>query len=117
MKSKSNLWHVCIILCFALFSCSAPMSSLSDLENNAGRGTKISDWLKQNSIPIKYIEAGNSFSDLQPLKKTLQDAQVIGLGEATHGTHEFFTIKHRLLEFLVTEMDFTAFALESSFSD
>jgi erythromycin esterase len=77
----------------------------------------VTAWLKQNSIPIKYIEAGNSFSDLQPLKKILQDVQVIGLGEATHGTHEFSEIKRHLVEFLVTQMGFTAFALESSFSD
>ena len=77
----------------------------------------VTAWLKQNSIPIKYLEAGHGFSDLQPLKKVLQGVQVIGLGEATHGTHEFFEIKHRLVEFLVTQMGFTAFALESGFSD
>ena len=77
----------------------------------------VIDWLKLNSVPIKYIEPGNDFSDLQPLEKILQDVQVIGLGEATHGTHEFFEIKRRLVEFLVTQMNFTAFALESSFSD
>ncbi len=77
----------------------------------------VIDWLKQNSVPIKYIEPGNGFSDLEPLKKILQDVQVIGLGEATHGTHEFFEFKSRLVEFLVTQMGFTAFAIESSFSD
>jgi erythromycin esterase len=74
-------------------------------------------WLKQNSIPIKYREAGNGFSDLQPLKKILQDVQVVGLGEATHGTQEFFKVKHRLVEFMVTQVGFTAFALESSYSN
>ncbi|MEO8764895.1 MAG: erythromycin esterase family protein [Ginsengibacter sp.] len=77
----------------------------------------VTAWLKQNSIPIKYIEAGNSSSDLQPLKKILKDVQVIGLGEATHGTHEFSKFKHRLVEFLVTQMGFNAFAIEASFSD
>ena len=77
----------------------------------------VTDWLKQNSITIKSIEAGSGFSDLQPLKKILKDVQVIGLGEATHGTHEFFKFKHRLMEFLVTQMGFTAFAIEASFSD
>ena len=77
----------------------------------------VTAWLKQNSIPIKYIEAGNGFSDIQPLKKILQHVQVIGLGEATHGTHEFYKMKGRLVEFLVTQMGFTAFAIESSFSD
>jgi erythromycin esterase len=77
----------------------------------------LTAWLKKNSIPIKYAKAGNSFSDLQPLKKILQDVQVIGLGEATHGTREFVEIKHHLIEFLVTQMGFTAFAIESPFSD
>ena len=77
----------------------------------------VTAWLKQNSIPIKYIEAGNSFSDLQPLKKILQDVQVVRLGEATHGTHEFFEMKSHVIEFLIKQMGFTAFAIESSFSD
>jgi erythromycin esterase len=77
----------------------------------------VTAWLKQNSIPIKYLEAGNGFSDLQPLKKILHGAQVVGLGEATHGTHEFFEMKQRLIEFLVTQMGFTALALESSYSN
>ena len=77
----------------------------------------VTAWLKQNAMTVKHLDEGNGFSDLQPLKKTLQDAQVIGLGESTHGTHEFFKIKCRFLEFLVTQMGFTAFAMESSFSD
>jgi erythromycin esterase len=77
----------------------------------------VTAWLKQNSIPIKYTEAGNGFSDLQPLKKILQGAQVVGLGEATHGTHEFVEMKHRLIEFLVTQMGFTALAIESGYSN
>ena len=41
---------------------------------------------------------------------------MVGLGETTHGTREFFQIKHRLLEFLVTEMAFNAFVLEASYA-
>ena len=42
------------------------------------------------------------------------DARVVALGEATHGTREFFQLKHRMLEFLVEKMGFTAFAIEAS---
>lgn len=76
----------------------------------------VTDWLEQHSLPLKHVEAGNGFSDLQPLKKVWKDVKVIGLGEATHGTREFFQMKHRLLEFLVTELNFTDFVLESSYS-
>ena len=73
-------------------------------------------WIRQNSIPLKHIEAGSGFSDLRPLKRILSGAKIVGLGEATHGTREFFQIKHRLLEFLVSEMGFNAFVLEASFA-
>jgi erythromycin esterase len=78
---------------------------------------EVISWVKQNSIPIKYIEPGDDLSDLQPLKKVFGDVQVIGIGHASHGTHEFYKMTHRLLKFLVTEMGFTAFTLESSFSN
>ena len=76
----------------------------------------VTKWLKQNAIPIKHVEAGHGFADLQPLKEILKDVRIVGLGEATHGTREFFTMKHRMLEFLVTEMNFNAFALEASYA-
>ncbi|MBD2752338.1 erythromycin esterase family protein [Spirosoma validum] len=73
-------------------------------------------WLKTNAIPLKTVEAGNDVLDLQPLKQTLKDVRYVGLGEATHGTREFFQVKHRLLEFLVREMDFRVFAIEGSYA-
>ena len=76
----------------------------------------ITAWLNQTSVPVQHLEAGNGFADLHPLKQVLKDVKVVGLGEATHGTREFFTMKHRLLEFLVSEMNFTAFVMESSYS-
>src|SRR3954451_22207174 len=60
----------------------------------------IITWIRQNAIPIKQLEAGNDFSDLQRLKEILKDVQVVGLGENTHGTREFFQVKHRLKDTL-----------------
>lgn len=73
-------------------------------------------WLKDNATSLKTVEAGNSFADLQPLKKIFKDVRFVGLGEATHGTREFFQFKHRMLEFLVKEMGFRVFAIEASYS-
>ncbi|WP_435207992.1 erythromycin esterase family protein [Streptomyces sp. bgisy034] len=50
------------------------------------------------------------------MKQILDGVRIIGLGEATHGTREFFTLKHRLLEFLVTELGFSTLAMEASAS-
>lgn len=49
-----------------------------------------------------------------PLKSIIGDARIVALGEATHGTREFFQMKHRLLQFLVQELGFTVFALEAN---
>jgi len=37
------------------------------------------------------------------------------MGEATHGTSEFFKMKHRMFEFLVEEMGYRVFAIEGDF--
>ena len=71
-------------------------------------------WIKGNAIPLKGVVAGEGFVDMQPLKALIGDATVVGLGEATHGTREFFQLKHRMLEFLVSEMGFTVFAIEAN---
>src|SRR5262245_17273066 len=76
----------------------------------------VIEWLKKNAVSIKSVEAGNGFADLQPLKRILADTRVVGLGEATHGTREFFQFKHRMVEFLVREMNFNVFAIEANYS-
>ena len=58
--------------------------------------------------------AGHGFDDLQPLKKIVGDARIVALGEATHGTREFFQLKHRTVEFLASQMGFTIFSIEAS---
>jgi erythromycin esterase len=83
----------------------------SDVGENA-----IAEWLIENSVPLQHIEARNGFADLIPFKKILGNAKVVGLGETTHGTHEIFQLKHRLVEFLVVEMGFDVLAIEASYS-
>jgi len=52
-----------------------------------------------------------------PLKQMIGNARIVALGEATHGTHEFFQMKHRMLEFLVQEMGFNTFAIEANWPE
>jgi erythromycin esterase len=86
------------------------------LQDNLHELTGIINWLKGRAVPVVNLEAGHSLEDLMPLKDILKDARLVGLGEATHGTREFFQFKHRLVEFLAKEMDFTVFALEASYA-
>lgn len=74
----------------------------------------VRSWLKANAIRLSTVEAGHGFADMKPLKKIIGDARIVSLGEATHGTREFFQLKHRMLEFLVKEKGFTIFSIEAN---
>lgn len=77
-------------------------------------GPEVKAWIKANAIPIATPEAGHGYKDLRPLKEMVGKARVVSLGEATHGTRDFFQMKHRMLEFLVEKMGFTVFGIEAS---
>lgn len=86
------------------------------MERITGDDATISDWIRRRAIPIEHLEPGDGWADLRSLRGLVGDARVVGLGESAHGVHEFTTLKHRLTEWLVSELDFTAIALESSSS-
>ncbi len=71
-------------------------------------------WLRNNAVSLTTVAAGHPRNDLQALKSWIGDARVVALGEATHGTSEFFQFKHRMLEFLVEDMGFNIFAIEAT---
>jgi erythromycin esterase len=72
------------------------------------------NWVRQAANPFWTPDAGNGLDDLWPVKGMVGDAPMVGLGEGTHGTSEFFRMKHRLLEYLATEMGFTIFSIEAN---
>jgi erythromycin esterase-like protein len=71
-------------------------------------------WLKEHGVAFETVEAGHGLDDLMPLKEMIGDARIVSLGESTHGSKEIFQMKHRLVEFLATEMGFTIFSIEAS---
>ncbi len=77
-------------------------------------GNSAASWLNKNCIPLKYVKAGNGFDDLKPLKDLIGDARIVSLGECTHGSSEVFSMKHRMLEYLVKEKGFTIFSIEAN---
>lgn len=62
----------------------------------------------------EYFSTGRA--ELEPLRTMIGDAEVVGLGDGTHGTHEFSAVKLRIIDFLVREMDFDTLILEAPVS-
>jgi Erythromycin esterase len=72
------------------------------------------DWVRSHAIRLTTAEAGHGFADLEPLERIVGDARLVSLGEATRGSREFFQLKHRMLEFLVSQMGFSIFSIEAN---
>jgi len=74
-------------------------------------------WLAGVAVQLATTQPGPDLTDLAPLRAMVGAARVVGMGEGTHGTREFFQLKHRVFEFLVTEMGFTHFAIEATWPE
>jgi erythromycin esterase len=75
-------------------------------------------WLARHAAPLRDVHApvngAPDDTDLRLVADLVGAARVVGLGESTHGTREFFQVKHRLLEYLVRELGFRVFAIEAN---
>ncbi|WBP85512.1 erythromycin esterase family protein [Kitasatospora cathayae] len=76
----------------------------------------VTEELDRIAHPLRSTDPDAPTAGLRALGAMVGDARVVGLGEATHGSHEFFTMKHRVFRYLVEEKGFTTFALEASWS-
>jgi len=55
--------------------------------------------------------------DYDPLLRLVGDARFVLLGEATHGTHEFYRERAEITKRLIVEKGFNAVAVEAEWPD
>ncbi len=78
--------------------------------------SEVVEWVGSQLEPISRIEPSTNTKDLAWLGEAIGDASIVAAGEATHGTREFFQLKHRLFQYLVQHKEFRVFALEAPFA-
>lgn len=71
------------------------------------------NWLNKNCQPLKSESSSRKYDDLRFLNELLKGKSIIGLGEASHGTEEFYYQKSRIVEYLVQKEGFKMLALEA----
>lgn len=69
------------------------------------------DLIRREARPLAGLRDVDAIVDL------IGDAQVVLLGEATHGTHEFYLLRAEITRRLVTEHGFDAVAVEADWPD
>lgn len=60
----------------------------------------------------KYARSYETSEDLDPIIEAIGDAKIVLLGEASHGTSEFYTVRAELSKRLIEEKGFTLIAVE-----
>ena len=73
--------------------------------------TAIVKSIKESAYPLK------SKADLQPLMDRIGDARIVMLGEASHGTHEYYTWRTHISKKLIKEKGFNFIAVEGDWPD
>ena len=65
----------------------------------------------------KYAHALRDAKDLDVLMERIGDANVVMLGEASHGTHEYYTWRAQISKRLIEEKGFTLITVEGDWPD
>ncbi|MGB8193850.1 MAG: erythromycin esterase family protein [Chitinophagaceae bacterium] len=74
-------------------------------------GKQIIELLNRHILPLE------SSRDLDPLMERIGEARIVMLGEASHGTHEYYTWRSRLSKRLIAEKGFDFIAVEGDWPD
>ena len=75
---------------------------------------KENEWLHSINESA-YILRSNA--DMEPLFEHIGDARIVMLGEASHGTHEYYTWRARISKRLIEEKGFNFIAVEGDWPD
>ena len=63
---------------------------------------------------MPYLGLYNTFMEIAKIAEVISKHKIIGPGESTHGTHEFFSFKSELFRRLVTKHGFNTLLFEDS---
>lgn len=112
---------ICLLSCLSLTLPLLGYSTALAQDETSTDDARVA-WLKEQAIPIRTIEPAGldtveDFSDLMPLIDYIGDAQIVALGEQTHGDGAAFHTKTRLIKFLHQHMDFNVLVWESGLFD
>ncbi|HLO00671.1 MAG TPA: erythromycin esterase family protein [Pyrinomonadaceae bacterium] len=72
----------------------------------------ITDVVSEAAVPLV-----GELNDYDPLMKVIGDAPLVLIGEASHGTHEFYRERAQITKRLIKEKGFSAVAVEADWPD
>ncbi|HFA49506.1 MAG TPA: erythromycin esterase family protein [Bacteroidetes bacterium] len=99
-------------------NCDLPPAQCHVYPDNCGelfeKNTPVRDKLKEYAHPLTGAATPLDDAELADLDGILSSAYFVGMGEATHGTSEFFSMKDRLLRYMVKKHGYKALGFEGT---
>jgi erythromycin esterase-like protein len=74
--------------------------------------SKSISWVNENAHKLRS-DSVDDYQDLLFLSDILRNKRIVGLGEASHGTQEFYFQKSRFVRYLVSRENYKIIAIES----
>ncbi|HTP69213.1 MAG TPA: erythromycin esterase family protein [Dongiaceae bacterium] len=114
-RTPAMRWGVCFVLMLGLRSGGVDAQQARTTEKSSV--VQVTEWVKGAAIPLAGMDPSNDLTDMERLDAMVGDARIVAMGEATHGTREFFQLKHRMLEYLVEKKGFTILGIEANWPE
>ncbi|MEV7690181.1 erythromycin esterase family protein [Streptomyces bungoensis] len=105
-----------LLLTLLTLAAGQPASLAASRSRAQGADPAVVAALTRAAEPLRTTEAVGPFTDLRPFGRSVGNAHLVGLGEGSHGTHEFFTLHDRLFRYLVENKGFATYSREAGWN-
>ena len=114
--------HVVAIACLGFVcACREPRENKGPTGESGSITEQFQRWAQDHAhhLDARAMDSPLGDANLQsfpPLRQTVGDARVVAIGEPHHGSHEPLAMRNLVIRYLVSELGFTAVALETGLS-
>lgn len=74
-------------------------------------------WVSQHAVPVPPVDEPYADSAWAFLRPMIGTARLLAIGENIHGGHEPLALRNHIIRYAVTQLGFTAVAIESGFTE
>ena len=108
IKNISTIVSLCVLLTGAALNTTA--QQISQAAKDSAR-----TWVQQHQSPVNIGSYQAFKQQMKPILNSMAASQVVGLGEGTHGTSEFQTMRTWITRYLCEEKGYSIVCLENSY--
>jgi erythromycin esterase len=108
---------MCYVALAYISSSLSVSSSVAAGQGTASESGSLVEELRHYANPLASAYPHDTEADLAPVLRAIGSAKIIAMGEATHGTGDFFAMKGRVFRYLAEHDGVRVMAMEANWAD